>query len=360
MPLIIGYSIISFCALFSILLKNRKSVFVFFFRYILSFCTVFYSLYFIEWTVDKYNYEIMLLNIDDYSTDFLFTKIAEYALIYNHGYDNVYLFHIIIEAFLLSLFINKYTNRPFFVLSIFMMLNIVNVANQLRFFLGFAMFLYAISIYNKNKIFYYILGITAVLSHASLIICFLYVPIRKVLLKINIKTYLILFIFIFISIPIMQIVVSIILPQFTKYFESSNTSSWLGGVFTIFPVLLFVFRIMFINEKLVKKHNVIVLNEKYKFLFSLSLFSFLFMPLSIYYHVFAHRFLFTFNMIWTCFLLKVNFEVPKSLLYISRREILMLNLFLIVWFYYATELLLDYNYYLDNLKVMLGVKISLE
>lgn len=319
-----------------------KVVFNFFllvFGYILSF-------YFIEWTVDMYNYEHMLSDIEDYSTDIFFTWTATFAEQYNYSYSDIYHFHIVVQSIFFSLFSVKEFKNPLFPCIITILLNFVNIANQMRFFLGFWAFLYGMTFYDRKRYLYYILGLFACLNHVTLCILFLCFPLRQVLLKINAKTYCIFSVIILIIAPMFKFALPTFLESFSMYLEQRMQSSFLGGVFTIFPILFFVLYFYKVRKKSELQNQ----SSNGRILETLSIFSFLFIPLSLVFQVFAHRFVFTFIALWIAYILD-SCDIKTRNIFVC-----ILSIFTILWFYFAPLLFLGYSYYFDNLLVMFGFK----
>ena len=306
--------------------------------YILSF-------YFIEWTEDRYNYEQMLSDIDRYNTDLFFTWVARIAEQRSLDYMDVYHFHIILQAVFFGLFSVKEFKTPFFPCVVAILLNFVNIANQLRFFAGFWMFLYGMTFYDKRRFIYYLLGIFACMNHITLVILFFCLPLRNFLLRINEKRYLIIALSSLILTPLLIFVLPNFLSSFSKYVEQEHQSSFLGGVFNVFPTFFFVF-LFYLKRSKIRKGKQI----KNRLVEILCIFSFLFIPLSIVFQLFSQRFVFTFVSLWLAYL--IDNEIYKTkIIYIC-----LLSVILILWFYLAPIIFIGYSYYFDNVLVMVGIK----
>lgn len=326
-------------------LKICKQVFNLF----LLFVVFLLSFYFVEWTVDRYNYETMLTNIDVYDTDFIFKIIAILSVKYSYSYDQVYHFHIIIEAFLFALFSNKITNKPFIPLLFFILLNFVNIANQLRFFVGLGIFFYSMTLYDKNKIVYYLLGVLACMNHLTMVIMFLIMPFRNIICKIKFRNYLVISFVIVLVVPFIKLLLPSFLMDFVRYLDDKYKSSILGGIFNLLPTIFFVFTIMKTHSYLLIRYEILK-DCNYKLLYSLSVFSFVFIPLSVFFQLFSQRFVFTFILIWVAYLFNYY---PKSN---KKLKVCMMGIFTILWFYLSPLIFLGYSYYWDNLLVMFGFK----
>lgn len=322
-------------------LINNKNIFLIYILYVLSF-------YFIDWTVDWDNYDYLLYHIEDYDTDFIYTKISEVAFKYRLKYEDVYKFHILIEGIFFSLFINKITDKPFVPTIFFILLNFVNVANQIRFFVGLFMFLYGMTFYKKNVYVYYILGIIACLNHITLIILFFLIPFRTFLLNISLKNYILVVLFTMILLPYLSHLVPSFLSLFTKYLSDYNQSSLFGGIFMLFPVLFYA--VIYFKIENSRKQRIFTVFSLQQLKLILCAFSFIVIPLSLTFHIFSHRFIFPFILSWTIYLFE-NWKTNKK-----NFKICLLGVFSILWFYLASEMILGYSYYWDNLKVMFGLK----
>lgn len=314
------------------------------FGYLLTF-------YFVEWTVDMYNYEHMLSDIDRYSTDIFFTWIAKYAEQHNYSYSDVYHFHIVLQAIFFSLFSAKEFKSPILPCIITILLNFVNIANQMRFFLGFWAFLYGMTFYDKKRSIYYLLGLFACLNHITLCILFICMPLRPFLLNISKKRYFIFATILLIISPLIQVILPTFFESFSVYLEQDMQSSVLGGLFSIFPIFFFV--LCFYSSQTTRENcNPDLSNNR--LIETLSIFSFLFIPLSIVFQIFAHRFVFTFISLWIAYIIDENENNRTSNIFVGA-----LSIFTIIWFYFAPLVFLGYSYYYDNVLVMIGLKMFL-
>lgn len=306
--------------------------------YILTF-------YFIEWTEDRYNYEQLLTNIDNYNTDIFFTWIARMADKRNWSYEEVYHFHIILQAVFFGLFSAKEFKKPFLPCVIAILLNFVNIANQLRYFAGFWAFLYGMTFYDKRKLVYFLLGVFACLNHITLIVLFLCLPLRKLLLKINARRYIIIALTVFIVTPMLIFILPGFLETFSKYVEQEDQSSFLGGVFNLFPTFFFVI-LFYLRRARYGKYEA----SGDRLVEILCIFSFVFIPISVIFQLFSQRFVFTFISVWIAYLIDKE-ENKTKILYVT-----LLSVFTILWFYLAPLYFLGYSYYFDNVLVMIGIK----
>ena len=325
--------------------KSKRCSLKFLFRLLLLIGLYVLTFYFIEWTEDRYNYEQLLTNIDNYKTDIFFTWIARFAERRNLSYDEVYHFHIILQAIFFGLFSMKTFKKPLFPCIIVILLNFVNIANQLRFFVGLWAFLYGLTFYNKRRLLYILLGVFACLNHITLCILFFCIPLKKRLLSINNKRYLMIALSVFFLTPLMIFVLPDFLMSFSKYVEQDHQSSILGGVFNLFPTFFFVYLFY-------KRRARVGKTEKTddRLVETLCIFSFLFIPLSVIFQLFSQRFVFTFICFWIAYLLD-NEEKTKRILWI-----VFFSVFTIFWFYLAPLYFIGYSYYFDNVLVMVGIK----
>lgn len=325
--------------------ENRKITFL------LLYALYFFSFYFVDWTVDKYNYEYMMGHIEDYDTDYIFNLLSLYSFRYGYTYDDIYHWHIILQSLFFALFTFKVFKKPWLPAIIFIALNYVNIANQIRYFMGFWLFLYGMTFYinKKSRVFYYLLGLVACLNHIGLVVLFACMPLYRIYEKITFKKYIILFIVLLFILPVITFIIPGFLQGFSKYLASERQSSLAGGVFLFFPILVQAV-VIFANKY--KIPNEIKSECNYKLLLSITVFSFIILPLALQVHIFSHRFVMPFIAIWLAFV----YDYLKKLYSVSS----IICLIFVLWLYFVPKIILGYSYYLDNIQVMFGLKNMLD
>ncbi len=321
----------------------------------------FFLLFFwnLSYFTDKYNYEVMFDNIDAYNTDFLYTTFVKFWHKNNWDFDKLYRFHILIISIFFASFIFKFTRRGVFVVLIICCFRFVDFGNQIRYFFGFFIALNALYyfIVGKKYLLASILGVISILSHSSLIILYIIPLLYKWISQLTIKKILLLNILILTLLGIITTTVLRIFPQFSKYLLNENLkSSFWGGLFDIFPIIFIIWAIFQRHTFFVKNGNMILEDKKYKFLFTISNFAFLFISMGIFYRIFNDRLVFSFSLVWLCYFIYCFEKYPPKKSLYQKNKIILLFSALIGWFYFATYFVLGRNYYLEEALLMLNIK----
>jgi len=331
----------------------------FFFK---NFLGIFFFI-FIFWNLDyfddKYNYSYMFNNIDDYKTDFVFRELVKISHLFNFDFQDLYNFHIIIIACFAVTFISKFTNNILFVLIIIITYRFVDYGNQIRYYMGFFIALHAIYYaFNAQKYKYIALSILAILSHSSLIIICIIPFFKHIFLSFTPKKVIIINLVLFISLSLLVSVISYIFPQFIKYFvNESGKSSLLGGLFDLFPIILICYS-FFKNHEYIKRRISFINNDSsYRFLYILSSFSFAFISCGILFRIVADRFVYSFSVVWLCYLFYSLKYYDLKLLTSQRLKIVSIFVVLICWFYFSPLLFLDNSFYLNEALKMLNISV---
>jgi hypothetical protein len=179
------YFTIIFILIFSSYLEfylNKKYLF----RIVITFFSgiVFYILFgFNTYSPDLNNYIIHFENLDqDYiklSVEpfifFLMETCKNYGLTFEE-YQLVFSF-LTISIFVYSIF--QYSPLPIFVLLNFYFFPFYPDIAQMRFFLGFVMFLFSLQFYENKKLIFYILFLLSILCHLSILILLFFIIVKK-------------------------------------------------------------------------------------------------------------------------------------------------------------------------------------
>lgn len=358
--LILLFSVLAIIAISSFILPIERmgsewNVFFILSAFVL-FLTVFWN---ITYTNDRYNYEVLIANLDDYDTDFIFKSIVLFGNNYNWQLEEIYHFHILIMAILCILFIANFTNRILYIVLFICIFRFVDYANQIRFYFGFFIALNSLYLWHvkQSKLFSLFLAILAILSHSSLIIVYLIIPIYKFLSNVPVKKMMI---YLLVSSLMLQVIVGTAIsffPQFAKYFiKADGKSSLLGGVFDALP-LFYIFALIITNHKLlIKSGSYLIGDKKYIFLYALSIFSFLLIPYGIFYRIVMDRFIFSFCIVWLCLLVYSLRSYPRGDVGTQKFKIVIFSISSIIWFYYASYFFLNKGFYLKEALMMLELK----
>ena len=316
------------------------------------FCTVFWN---ITYFVDRYNYEVMFNNIDSYDTDFIYRVLSLVAQNYGWSFDDIYLFHIVFIAFFCVLFIARFTSQVLFIVLMLCIFRYVDFANQIRYYLGFFIALNALYLLIAKRYFGIgaFLSVIAILSHFSLILLFLILFFYKLLAKFKLKFIIMFNIIILFSMSMIMKFVNYLFPSYFKYFDNPDgQSSILGGLFDAFPAII-VFFLVFFNHKKVNGDEIMSRDKKYKFLYSLSVFSFFFISIGFLFRIVADRFVLSFSVVWLLLLVySIKYHAPSN--WFKQKCLIFINvLVMILWFYFSSYFLFGDGYYFNEALLML-------
>lgn len=346
-------SLIGVVDFFAVKKDDGKSFFKIIGSFIL-FLSIFWG---ITYFVDRYNYETMFDNIEDYNTDYIFKLFTAFGYKYGWDFDDIYHLHILVMGAFCTLFVSRFTNKILFIVFFLCVFRYVDYANQIRYYFGFFIALYALYlIITKKKYFFgFVFAIVAVFSHFSLIILFIIPFVYNYLGKVSAKS---LFIFNLIVLLFLGVVINLVVdffPLYAKYFvNAEGQSSFLGGLFDSVPAILMAILVMNNHKKLIKNNSSLILDHKYKFLFSLSIFSFLLISYGILFRIVMDRFVFSFLIVWLCLLIYSLKGYSSTTINTQRKAIFFRSIFIVIWFFYASFFILGRSYYLDEALLMLA------
>jgi hypothetical protein len=300
---------------------------------------IFYALLFT--VTDNSDWEIYNSVFDGYrqSNDFIFNFICDFFSSHGYEYSAVYQFHILLMGIGFIYFISRFSiHGVFAVISIYLLLQLIPLSNQIRYFIAFPLFL--ISVYeliiSKNKILFAIFTLLSFLSHAGIILMypflFIYYKtenenfIRKLLI------YSALFSILFFIIYRIGL---IFFGQFEYYFETEMLSSIKGGIFNSLILIVWILYIYFRNKVLVISNQFEIESDiKYQFLYKLSLYSIIFIPTGIIIQIISHRFVEASIIVWVTYIMysfKYNFDIKRRILDFTIFLILVVGSFLYIY-----------------------------
>jgi hypothetical protein len=197
------------------------------------------------WSPDLENYSIHFVNYkEDYvinNLEFLHLKIIEFIKWLGGDFsDFIYVYGILIMSFFLFS-IRKYSPLPVFVLMNFFFIPFFTDLVQIRFFLGFSIFLFSLQYFDKHKILFSGLCIIASLCHYSLLVFLPFLFLRKSAFFNNQKksnTIIISGIFLLTMVPktIIEALIILINPKYSTYLEA--TSTYIGTLAMFIPFFI--------------------------------------------------------------------------------------------------------------------------
>ncbi len=233
--------------------------------------------------------------------------------------------------FLITRFTSKYI--LIVVLSILVLAG-PNLSILLRFYTAFGFFLvsaYYIIVKKKKVTGYFFLGL-AFISHFGVIILAIFFLIYKL---INIqKSFRIVFTVAFLIYVFQNLLFAGLLAtglgSFVIYIE--DQSSFIGGIFVSLPYIPWVVVIFRRNQYLLKNNIDLINDQKYSFLYKLTMFSFFFFIIAIFLQIVLNRYVEPFIIIWSLYLCySIRFSktnINKYLLIFKILILLILSIYL--------------------------------
>jgi len=290
----------------TILFKRRSTTII---VGILCFCLYWFVFGGVTETTDWSGYEFIFEN-DEFPIDLIFRFLSSQTKLLGLNYIDLYQFHVFLTGALLIFFISRFTSNIFFVTTFLILILFIPLANQIRFFLSLSLFVnaaYFLCI-KRNKFLFFIIGALSVLTHIGIIPLLLFC--KFFFIKKDDK-YLKAVILISISITIL-LAVSYTIYGFNNqlglrenlyaYIQDEYATSFLGALFQVAPILVFV--VFIFNNKIFFIEKINHFNdEKLKFLYRLTVFSFLFIPASFFTQIMLFRYCISLSFVWITFIL---------------------------------------------------------
>ena len=260
-------------------------------------------------TTDWSGYEYIYEN-DEFPIDLTFRFLSSQTKLLGLNYIDLYQFHVFLTGALLIFFISRFTSNIFFVTTFLILILFIPLANQIRFFLSLSLFINAVYFLciKRNKFLFLFLGILSVLTHIGIVPLLLFCKIYFIkkdekYLKIVILISILSTIIIFVLSNIIGAMQEIGLREnLDSYIKDEYASSFLGTLFQISPILVFVVFIFTNKIYFIKKINQFK-DEKLKFLYRLTIFSFLFIPASFFTQIILFRYCISLSFVWILLIL---------------------------------------------------------
>ena len=274
------------------------------------------------------------------SNDFLFNFISQSFSDRGYDYVSVYKLHIFLMGvgFIYFASRNNYSN-VFGVISTYLLFQIIPVSNQIRYYVAFPFFLIAIYnlIVSKNRVVFFVFGILSIISHSAILLMYPFIYIyyftsnETYIRKLIFYSLILASFFYFIS-----FVGFIFSFHFGSYFEEDFLSSFSGGLFNNFIWVFWFYFIYSINKRLMQTNSSLIESDvKYQFLYKLSLYSIIFLPVSIFLQILSSRYIQASIIIWLLFYYySLNYEesLKKRLISISMFVVLISVTFFYMYF----------------------------
>ena len=283
--------------------KNNKLVNL---SSILFGALVFYLFLFnVTYNSDWDNYESMFYGSLE-SNDFLFNFLSNIFFLNRLDYSYLYQLHIVLMGLGFIYFVSRFNySGVFSAISIYLIFQLIPLSNQIRFYVAFAFFL--IAVYNfiitKNYLIFAVFATISYLSHSGILSMY---PFLYLFYRINSDKFpqrmaffslfagLLLYLLIYVDFSFSN--------QIDNYLKN-DISSFLGGFYNIFMWLIWLLFIYLNHKRLLKLSSVNLESDiKYQFLYKLSLYSIIFIPIGLIVQTFAQRYILSSLIIWLTYI----------------------------------------------------------
>jgi hypothetical protein len=328
----------------------KKIIFIF---SLIAFYVFFYG---ITDTADWEMYKDFFL-YEEIEIDFLFRYLSLLTIALGYSFDELYQFHILIYGYFLVKFISRFTQNILLVLGFYVFVAYVPLANQIRYYLALSFFLNGLYLFYFNeKKKSYLFFILSLLSHSSMLILFSFLLIEKRFgFSEYIKKCLLLSLIIFVG---YNFIVSFglldFLGKFKIYIVSDElVSSFAGGVFNELPFIITLTTLYFWLQKVIDKMPQILEDKIFVFLYKLTFFSIIFVPISFNLQVLGHRYVQAFFIVWLClFVYTVHFINYKKTTIECFIVLAIYMVFLVYYSYFFSQVVIgnESGYYSEFIK----------
>lgn len=295
--------------------------------------------------------------LENNQTDFVFYKLSVLFHSMHLSFVELFQFHIVLITLINYFLITRFTKNYFYVMLAFMVLNYVHSVNQIRYFLGFPIlclgFYYLIL--GRKIILSVVLFILAYLCHSALSVLFIFIPLYYLISKekfIRIISLgavsIILIVFI-----IFRFNLAGKFNHFGDYLMEENVMSFVGGLYTAFPYFLNLGFLYFLNKSILKTFPEYVNDSVYVFLYKISFFSVLFIPISFLIDILGHRYVIPFHIFWCIYFLYLTKDLEHKDRTIKFFMFGVIQIVSAMFFYIFPDYVLKSNHYLDELQTMI-------
>jgi hypothetical protein len=301
------------------------------------YCFVFFN---ITYTDDWSAYELIFNGT--IKTDFLLGTLCDVAVIHGYTFASVYKLHVFLTGVLFVMFIARFVDNGLVVVFIFILLLFVPVANQIRYFLAFALFLNSVYflVVKKNKVLFVVFLIFSLLSHLAVVVLYLFILLLR--LK-NIKYYILSLFLTGIGTLLLLLLLKRVgfgelFSHFDEYLSNSKLSSFVGGVYNSLPAVFFLLFLCLKVKSRLKTCDTWMKDERFIFLYKLSLFAFVFVLPSFVFQILVNRYTYPFSIVWLMLYVYV-IQWDKNVYSVFNN---LLKLFLFVLFLFCYIYILPY------------------
>lgn len=333
-------------------MKNSQYKSINFFK---SFIFIFITTGFITYTPDWSGYELAM----DTGTikDPFFYFLGNWLTSKNLGFRELNLIYKVINALFLAYLINEFKSKTLLISFLYIVVIFVAYVTQIRFFLGYTSvclsfyFLYV----KKKKILFAFFFIFGLMNHYSLILFIPFFFLFTVNIKRIYKWVLCLCFIILLIQRFANNIIGFLIPNsqhFFYYLKEDQTSSLLGGIYTILPFVISIVYMFFYVKAKIKLYPEILKDNTFCFLYRFSIIPFIYAGIALSIQIIGIRFIIPsilFQLLLLMHLSKYNNKVQNKKLY---RWISCCFCFYIVYYYPLHTLLFGSSNYELILKMI--------
>lgn len=297
---------------------------------ILSFVITLFILYstflFISYTPDRDIYTWLLYSRElSNDKEPIFNLIANYVRNHNYDYEGLHFIYLLLYCFLYLMFVSKFIRNVLPITLLYIPLVFIFFGTQLRFFLGY--FFVLLSLYylliKKNKLLALSNFVLGIANHYSLVLFIPFYFLYRIKEKFFIKIIQISF-YTFIGYLVLTNIIFNLLSgiRFVSYLKGDLVSTYLGGIFTFVPIIPIYFLVNSYYKKRISLQPELIDDEKFIFLYKMSIIPSIFMGIALTIQVIGHR------IIMTCVLFPIilffykyneiknlNFKIKTSIIF---------------------------------------------
>jgi len=298
-----------------------------------------------------------LFKYEEIETDFLFRYLTLLTVALGFSFTDLYKLHILIYGYFFVKFISRFTQNILLVLGFYIFIGYVPLANQIRYYLALSLFLNGLYLfYFQEKKKSYLLFILSLLSHSSMVVLFSFMIIEnRFSFSDYVKKCLILSLIVFFG---FNFIVSFglldVLGKYKAYIlQTELVSGIFGGFFTEFPFIVTLIFLYYWIQGVIKKRPDILEDQVFVFLYKVTFFSIIFIPISFNMQVIGHRYVQAFFLVWLClFVYTLNIVKTKdtNIIYSTVLSVFIVLMMFYIYFFTGIVIGEKSNYYLEFIR----------
>ena len=339
------------CSLYNVFIyKNgvviKRTVFAFAFLVYISFFIA------ITDTTDWKGYVYMFQH-DEFPTDLMFRFLSNLAKNFGYEFIHVYKLHIILSGLFFINFLSKFTRNTIFIVFMLVLLSYVQLANQIRYFLGFSIFLNAYYYLNKRIILGMLLLILSIICHTG-IIALILVSLPAMLIKSPRRLFIwMIAVATGITVFFKPVLTSIGLNQekLGIYLGSDYSTSIMGTLFQVAPVIVLTLMSLILVRRRLWAINS---SDESFILYRLATVSLTFLPISFISQIFFWRYTFPMLFVWALTIMCVQEKGSLRKIMVSNSYLFVSQIALHIYYWALPILILDSRDTLDKINLLVG------